>query len=70
MKICITDATFKHSHALARYLYAYNPKLEIVGIMSYKPRFPKIFAKHFTRFKLLEPFRMSSKKKTPTLLYP
>lgn len=49
MKICITDATFKHSQALSRHLRLYDPSLEIVGATPSAPRFPTLFSRHFTR---------------------
>lgn len=49
MKICVTDATFKHAQALARYLHLYDPQLEIIGVTPVQPRFPLPYARHFSR---------------------
>lgn len=69
MKICITDATFKHSHALARYLHAYKPDLEIVGVTPRKPRFQTVFAKHYTRLAIGD-LEEVIEKENPRLIIP
>lgn len=50
MKILISDPTYKHALALARYLKNYDRSLKIIGVSSYKPRFPSLFASHYDGF--------------------
>jgi predicted ATP-grasp superfamily ATP-dependent carboligase len=49
-KIGITDATYKHSLALSRYLTAYRPDVEVVGISSHRPKWQRVYHRHYTRF--------------------
>lgn len=50
MKICITDATYKHSLAIARYLKQYDPSLTLYGLSPYRPRFSHLYSKFYSRF--------------------
>lgn len=45
--VLISDATYKHSIALARYLKAYNPSLKLVGCSTYKPKFEELYFKFY-----------------------
>ncbi len=48
MKLIITDALFKHSRALARYLKSSCPDIEIIGLSEEKPRLWMPYKKHFS----------------------
>lgn len=50
MKILITEPTYKHAIALARYLKAYDSSIELIGVSSYRPKFPSLFARYYDEF--------------------
>lgn len=54
MRVIITDALFKHSRALARYLRAGYPDVEIIGLSAEKPRFWAPYRKHFSTILQME----------------
>lgn len=45
--VLISDATYKHSIALARYLKASDPTLHIVGCSSYHPKFESLYSRFY-----------------------
>lgn len=48
--ILISDATYKHSIALARYLKASDPTLHLVGCSPYKPKFESLYKKFYDQW--------------------
>lgn len=50
MRVCLTDATFKHTLAIARYLKSYDRSLRLIGISPGPLRCPRVFARHFDEF--------------------
>jgi len=69
MKVCITDATYKHSLALARYLRRYDPTLELVGMSQYVPRFSPLFSKYYSRM-VAGPLTELVQRENPDVLIP
>jgi len=69
MKVFITDATYKHSIALARYLKQFDPKLEITGISPYKPLGERFFARCYDQWEVGDFLEIAAAKK-PDLLVP
>lgn len=52
MKILITEPTYKHALAISHYLKAFDPSLQTIGVSSYQPRFPSLFAAHYDEIKV------------------
>ena len=50
--ILISDATYKHSIALARYLKAVNPSLHLIGCSPYKPKFQTLYQKFYDEWEI------------------
>lgn len=69
MKVFITEPTYKHAMAIARYLKAYDPTIEITALSNFKPKFPKLFARHFDKF-LVGDLKNIAKSEPHDLLIP
>lgn len=52
MKICITDATFKHSLGLARYLKEYDSTLKLIGITEFKPKTYSLYKRQYDHLEI------------------
>lgn len=52
MTVLISDATYKHSIALARYLKACDPSLHLVGCSVYTPKFQNLYQKFYDQWEV------------------